>query len=68
MLSGNDPVLAVDQNQAVPGSRTYGARTKISKRLYLFASKETQLQFARESARYEATIQQRIAANSPKVR
>ncbi len=52
VLSGDDPVLAHDQNQSVPGMRAHGVF--LGNRVYLFASEETRQQFQKDIRRYAA--------------
>ncbi len=56
VLRGHDPVLALDQNKAVPGRREYGVFC--DGRIYLFSSEATRDHFERNSKRYSADILQ----------
>ena len=56
MVRGYDPVLALDQNKAVPGSREFGV--KCDGRIYLFSCAETRDHFERNTRRYSADILQ----------
>ncbi|MCE5267118.1 MAG: thioredoxin family protein [Planctomycetaceae bacterium] len=50
VISGNDVVLAVEQGQAVPGSRKYGV--VFANRVYLFSSEASLQRFAKNSKAY----------------
>jgi YHS domain-containing protein len=50
--SGNDPVLATDENRSVPGETAYCAL--YNGRLYMFSSAATQTQFNERPQRYVA--------------
>ena len=52
VMSGNDPVLALDQRQSVPGRREFGAY--FGNRIYLFSSEATFAQFKRNPNFYAA--------------
>jgi YHS domain-containing protein len=54
MLSGNDPVLQLQQNQAVPGRREHGVF--YNNRIYLFANEATLKEFTQAPNRYDAMI------------
>ncbi len=56
MVRGYDPVLALDQNKAVPGSREFGVYCE--GRIYLFSSAETRDHFELNTKRYSADILQ----------
>lgn len=56
MVRGYDPVLALDQNKAVPGLREFGM--KCDGRIYLFSCAETRDHFERNPTRYSAEILQ----------
>lgn len=56
VLRGHDPVLALDQNKAVPGRREYGVFC--DGRIYLFASEATRNHFEHNIRRYSADILQ----------
>jgi protein disulfide-isomerase len=58
VLSGNDPVLRLDQNQDVAGKREHGAF--YDDRIYLFASEETFQQFNRDPSRYTVDTRQAL--------
>ncbi|MDH3718495.1 MAG: hypothetical protein OES79_10290, partial [Planctomycetota bacterium] len=53
-ISGNDPVLAVDQRQFVAGKRKHGLF--YDKRVFLFASEETLARFYQDPLRYAEGI------------
>jgi YHS domain-containing protein/thiol-disulfide isomerase/thioredoxin len=53
---GHDPVLVLDQNQAVPGRREFGVF--YGDRIYLFANEATRTQFEQNPKRYSAEIMQ----------
>lgn len=54
VISGNDPVLALDQNQAVSGQREHGVF--YNGRIYLFSSESSLDVFRRNPSRYAADI------------
>jgi YHS domain-containing protein/thiol-disulfide isomerase/thioredoxin len=56
VIEGNDPVLALDNRQLVPGSRMLGVF--FEKRVYLFSSEETLRRFEQNPKRYAAEIVQ----------
>jgi len=53
-LSGDDPVVVVDQRRSTPGRRAYGVTYQ--SRMYLFSSPETRAQFAANPERYTAPV------------
>jgi protein disulfide-isomerase len=53
---GHDPVLVLDQNQAVQGRREFGIF--FNGRIYLFANEATRAQFEQNPKRYSAEIMQ----------
>ncbi|HEX4415103.1 MAG TPA: thioredoxin family protein [Lacipirellulaceae bacterium] len=55
-LSGNDPVLAIDHQQQVPGKREHSL--DYDGLFYMFASEATLQQFTANPARYEAGARQ----------
>ena len=63
VLSGNDPVLAMDGRQLVPGRREYGVYS--DNRVYLFADESSRRRFEENPARYGAEAIQ--AANGAPV-
>jgi protein disulfide-isomerase len=52
VLSGNDPVLAMDSQQLVPGRREYGVYS--DNRVYLFADEASRQRFEQNPKRYAA--------------
>lgn len=54
VLAGHDPVLALDERQAVAGQRQYGVF--FDARVYLFASEESLARFSRNPSRYAREI------------
>ncbi len=52
VMSGNDPVLALDQGQSVAGSRMYGV--SYADHVYLFMSEQTLQIFQQNPKRYAA--------------
>jgi protein disulfide-isomerase len=61
VLSGNDPVAAMDNQQLVPGRREYGVYS--DNRVYLFADETTRQRFEQNPKRYAAEALQ--AATPP---
>ncbi len=59
VISGNDIVAAVDQNENVPGLRKHGAF--YDGRVYLFSSEASLQAFRRDPARYAAAASEAIA-------
>lgn len=55
-MSGNDPVIAVEQQRLVQGHRQHGLFC--DSRIYLFSSEETLNQFSRDPLRYVQGIRQ----------
>ena len=55
-LSGNDPVLAIDHQQQVPGKRDHSL--DYDGLFYMFASEATLQQFTANPARYAAGVRQ----------
>ena len=53
-LSGDDPVLAIDQGRTAPGRRAYGVTYQ--SRMYLFSSPETKAAFASNPDRYTSSV------------
>jgi YHS domain-containing protein len=53
-LSGDDPVVVVDQGRSMPGRRAYGVTYQ--SRMYLFSSPETRAQFAANPDRYMGPV------------
>ena len=54
VLSGDDPVLALDHGRSVAGSRTHGGF--FGDRIYLFSSEESYQQFSQNPHRYAAEV------------
>ncbi|HEY4311452.1 MAG TPA: thioredoxin family protein [Pirellulales bacterium] len=52
VMAGNDPVLALDQGQNLPGSRMYGV--SYADHVYLFTSEQTLQMFQQNPKRYAA--------------
>ena len=51
---GNDPVLAIDQGQMVPGNRTHALY--FGNRMYLFANESTLTAFVNDRFRYSTAV------------
>jgi YHS domain-containing protein len=56
VMSGDDPVLALDENKSVPGHRKHGVF--FSNRIYLFSSEGTLATFSKNPGRYAPEITQ----------
>jgi YHS domain-containing protein len=56
MLSGNDPVLQMTQNQSVPGRREHGVF--YNNRIYLFATEGSLREFTQAPTRFDNMIMQ----------
>ncbi len=56
VIQGNDPVLALDVRQAIPGSREHGLFYQ--NRIYLFSSEESLKRFQSSPGRYAAEVTQ----------
>jgi YHS domain-containing protein/thiol-disulfide isomerase/thioredoxin len=56
VLSGNDPVLALDNQVTAPGRREYGVFS--GSRIYLFANEESRSRFQQNPNRYAAEVVQ----------
>jgi thiol-disulfide isomerase/thioredoxin/YHS domain-containing protein len=56
VLSGNDPVLALDHQQSVQGKREYGVY--LDNRIYLFADETSRQRFEQNPRRYSAEVLQ----------
>lgn len=56
VFSGMDPVMMLDQNRAVEGSRKFGYEYRGS--FYLFSSQETMAHFANDPDRYSTQVRQ----------
>lgn len=61
-LSGDDPVLAIDQGKSLPGRRAYGVTYQ--SRMYLFATAENRASFTADPERYtnRVTLAERPAS------
>ncbi len=53
-LSGDDPVLAIEQGKSLPGRRAYGVTYQ--SRIYLFASAESRAAFTANPERFTAPV------------
>jgi YHS domain-containing protein len=53
-LSGDDPVLAIDQGRSLPGRRAYGVTYQ--SRMYLFATAENRTAFTANPERYTTRV------------
>lgn len=62
ILSGNDPVLALEDYQTVPGKRQHGVY--YNQRVYLFSSEETLARFYRNPNRYAEVVLRAEATTS----
>ncbi|HEY5315698.1 MAG TPA: hypothetical protein VIK18_24420, partial [Pirellulales bacterium] len=56
VMSGDDPVLALDENKSVPGKRKHGVF--FSNRVYLFSTEATLTAFSKNPGRYAPEITQ----------
>ncbi|MCA9248705.1 MAG: thioredoxin family protein, partial [Planctomycetales bacterium] len=56
VLSGVDPVLAIDQNQSIAGSRRHGVFFR--NRVYLFSNEDTLRHFSQNPVRYVEGVEQ----------
>ena len=65
VMSGNDPVLALDRNQTVPGRREHGLFC--FNRIYLFSEEASLQQFLRNPNRYSTEVIQAMS-NPPLAR
>jgi YHS domain-containing protein len=59
VFAGYDPVLLLDNQQTVPGSRKYGF--KYGNAFYLFSCAETRDKFQANKEAYAATVRQAMA-------
>jgi YHS domain-containing protein/thiol-disulfide isomerase/thioredoxin len=64
MLSGLDPVHALDGQQAVPGKREFGV-FGADGRVYLFADEHTRARFEQNEQLYTQRVQQAVAGLPP---
>ena len=60
VMSGNDPVVALEQGQTVSGNRKYGLMCQ--DRMFLFSSKESYDKFCKDSKRYAGETFQAMQA------
>jgi protein disulfide-isomerase len=60
VISGNDPVVALEKGESVPGKREFGLMCE--KRMFLFSSKESYDKFCGDSKRYAGQIFQALQA------
>ncbi len=61
IISGNDPVVALERGEAVPGKRELGIMC--GERMILFASQESYDKFVKDSKRYSVEIQQALLSD-----
>ncbi len=54
VMAGNDPVLALNANQSIPGRREHGVF--YNDRVFLFSTEDTLNEFAKNPTRYSAEI------------
>jgi protein disulfide-isomerase len=66
VLSGNDPVMAMDNQQLVPGRREYGVYS--DNRVYLFANEASRQRFEQNPRRYAAETLQAATQGQTVVR
>jgi len=64
VLSGDDPVLAYETRQLVPGKRQHGVF--YNHRIYLFSSEDTLTRFYRNPTKYSEAILKAEAATAPR--
>ncbi|MCE9604964.1 MAG: thioredoxin family protein [Planctomycetia bacterium] len=62
IISGNDPVVALEKNQIVSGKREHGLM--FEERMILFSSKESYDKFCKESKRYTTELQQALQTSN----
>lgn len=62
IISGNDPVVALEKNQIVAGQRQFGLLYE--NRMILFSSKESYDKFHKESKRYTTELQQALQSSN----
>jgi YHS domain-containing protein/thioredoxin-like negative regulator of GroEL len=55
VMSGDDPVISLEQGQSVPGSRNFGIFC--DGRIYLFSSEASLLKFSQNPKQYTAAVQ-----------
>ncbi|MDZ4818993.1 MAG: thioredoxin family protein [Planctomycetota bacterium] len=66
VMSGNDPVMAFDTGQYIPGARAYGVFYQ--NRIYLFANPETKMQFQKMPGKYATEVLQAEAVGRGQLR
>ena len=62
IISGNDPVVALEKSEIVPGRRQFGL--VYENRMILFSSKESYDKFCKESKRYTTELQQALQSSN----
>lgn len=62
IISGNDPVVALEKNEIVPGRRQHGL--VYENRMILFSSRESYDKFVKESKRYTTELQQALQSSN----
>lgn len=62
IISGNDPVVALEKNEIVPGRRQFGL--VYEDRMILFSSKDSYEKFVKESKRYTTELQQALQSSN----
>jgi len=62
VISGNDPVVALEKNEIVPGRRQFGL--VYEDRMILFSSKDSYEKFVKESKRYTTELQQALQSSN----
>ena len=62
IISGNDPVVALEKNEIVSGRRQFGL--VYENRMILFSSKESYDKFCKESKRYTTELQQALQSSN----
>lgn len=62
IISGNDPVVALEKNEIVAGRRQFGLLYE--NRMILFSSQESYDKFAKESKRYTTELQQALQSSN----
>ncbi len=66
VLSGNDVVIALEQQQTVPGHRRHGVL--FGSRVYLFANETTLARFSKDPRRYARQVLQTLQAEADQKR
>lgn len=61
IISGNDPVVALEKGEAVPGKRELGIMC--GERMILFSSQESYDKFVKDSKRYSSEIRQALLSD-----